>query len=42
MIVGGVVAAFFVLLLSLRGIAGFWTDYLWFDTLGHENVSSQS
>ena len=38
LIVGGVVAAFFVLLLSLRGIAGFWTDYLWFDTLGHENV----
>ncbi|MEC9450265.1 MAG: UPF0182 family protein, partial [Actinomycetota bacterium] len=38
LIVGGVVAAFFVLLLSLRAIAGFWTDYLWFDTLGHENV----
>jgi len=32
------VSAFFVLLLSLRGIAGFWTDYLWFDALGHENV----
>ena len=31
-------SAFFVLLLSLRGIAGFWTDYLWFDALGHENV----
>jgi len=32
------VSAFFVLLLSLRGIAGFWTDYLWFDALGHEDV----
>ena len=31
-------SAFFVLLLSLRGIAGFWTDYLWFDALGHEDV----
>ena len=24
----------FVLLTSLRGIAGFYTDYLWFDSLG--------
>src|SRR5215204_6624929 len=24
----------FVLATSLRGIAGFWTDYLWFDSLG--------
>ena len=23
----------FVLLLSLRGIATFWTDYLWFDSV---------
>ena len=38
MLAGGVVSALFVLMLSLRGIAGFWTDYLWFDTLGHENV----
>ena len=38
LLVGGVVSAFFVLLLSLRGIAGFWTDYLWFDALGHEDV----
>ena len=38
MLAGGVVSALFVLMLSLRGIAGFWTDYLWFDALGHENV----
>ena len=38
MLAGGVVSAFLVLMLSLRGIAGFWTDYLWFDALGHENV----
>ncbi len=38
MIAGVVVSAFFVLMLSLRGIAGFWTDYLWFDALGHEGV----
>ena len=38
MLAGGVVSAFFILMLSLRGIAGFWTDYLWFDALGHENV----
>ena len=28
-----VVVALFVLLVSLRGIAGFYTDYLWFDEL---------
>ncbi len=28
-----VAVALFVLVLSLRGIAGFWTDYLWFDAL---------
>ena len=38
MVAGGVVSALFVLMLSLRGLAGFWTDYLWFDALGHENV----
>ena len=38
LIAGAAVSAFFVLVLSLRGIAGFWTDYLWFDALGHENV----
>ncbi|MBI2168386.1 MAG: UPF0182 family protein [Actinobacteria bacterium] len=27
-------AALLVVLLSLRGIARFWTDYLWFDSLG--------
>lgn len=28
----------FLLLTSLRGIAGFYTDYLWFDSLGFEEV----
>ena len=27
-----------VLLLSLRGIARFYTDYLWFDSLGRTDV----
>jgi uncharacterized protein len=30
----------FVLVTSLRGIAGFWTDYLWFDSLGLTTVWS--
>src|SRR3954469_6278318 len=30
--------AFFVLLTSLRGIAGFYTDLLWFDSLGFRSV----
>jgi uncharacterized protein len=34
-IVGSVL---FVLLLSLRGIATFWTDYLWFDSVGFAPV----
>jgi uncharacterized protein len=33
----GVIAAF-VLLTSLRGIAGFYTDYLWFDSLDQGGV----
>ncbi len=33
-----VVVAFIVLLTSLRGIAGFWTDYLWFQQLGFGSV----
>jgi len=28
----------FVLITSLRGIAGFYTDFLWFDSLGFEDV----
>ena len=38
--IGLVVAAavLFVLLVSLRGIAGFYTDYLWFDGLGLARV----
>jgi uncharacterized protein len=30
--------AFLFLLTSLRGIAGFWTDYLWFESLGLSEV----
>jgi len=30
--------ALFVLITSLRGIAGFYTDLLWFDSLGYEQV----
>jgi uncharacterized protein len=30
--------ALFVLLTSMRGIAGFYTDYLWFDSLGQWGV----
>jgi uncharacterized protein len=33
----GVIAAF-ILLTSLRGIAGFYTDYLWFDSLDQSGV----
>jgi uncharacterized membrane protein (UPF0182 family) len=32
------VVVIIVLLLSLRGIAGFWTDYLWFNQLGFGSV----
>src|SRR5688572_32609798 len=28
----------FLLVTSLRGIAGFYTDYLWFDSLGQSGV----
>ena len=30
--------AFILLLLSLRGLATFWTDYLWFDSVGFASV----
>lgn len=36
LIVTAVVA--FVLFLSLRGLAGFWTDWMWFDSLGLRSV----
>jgi uncharacterized membrane protein (UPF0182 family) len=32
------IVALFVLLTSLRGIASFYTDYLWFDSLGRGSV----
>lgn len=32
--------ALFFLITSLRGIAGFYTDYLWFDSLGYDGVWS--
>jgi uncharacterized membrane protein (UPF0182 family) len=31
-------AVVFVLFLSLRGLAGFWTDWMWFDSLGLSSV----
>jgi uncharacterized protein len=31
-------AVLVVLLVSLRGIAGFYTDYLWFQQLGYTEV----
>jgi uncharacterized membrane protein (UPF0182 family) len=34
------VVVLFLLLTSLRGIAGFYTDYLWFDSLGRSSVFS--
>mgnify|MGYP000656351872 CR=1 FL=1 len=34
----GVLWLVLVLLLSLRGIASFWTDYLWFDSVGFAAV----
>src|SRR5215510_5253229 len=35
----GVIAALIVIVLfSLRGIAGFWTDLLWFESLDHRGV----
>ena len=33
-----VAIALFFLITSLRGIAGFYTDYLWFDSLGYDGV----
>jgi uncharacterized membrane protein (UPF0182 family) len=35
-----VVGAVFLVLLSARGVAGFYTDYLWFDSLGFTSVWS--
>lgn len=35
-----VVAVAFLLIISLRGLAGFWTDFLWFDSLGLSSVFS--
>ena len=32
------IVALIILTLSLRGIAGFYTDYLWFDSLGYSSV----
>jgi uncharacterized protein len=33
-----VVAGLFLLIASLRGLAGFYTDYLWFDSIGQTSV----
>lgn len=40
-ILGAFLAVLFVLLVSLRGIAGFYTDYLWFDSLDLGGVWSR-
>ncbi len=37
-LLGIVAIAIFVLLLTLRSIATFWTDYLWFASVDHEQV----
>ncbi len=34
----GGVAVFFIGTVSLRGLASFYTDFLWFDSLGHRDV----
>jgi uncharacterized protein len=36
----GIVVVLVVLLFSLRGLAGFYTDFLWFDSLGQGNTWS--
>jgi len=36
-----VVVALLVLLFSLRGLAGFYTDFLWFDSLGQKSTWGQ-
>ena len=38
LIVGIVIAAGFIVLFSIRSLSGFWTDYLWFDSLGYASV----
>ncbi len=38
LIIFGVIAVGLFLLMSLRGIAGFYTDFLWFDSLGQDDV----
>jgi uncharacterized membrane protein (UPF0182 family) len=38
MLLFGVLVLGSVAMLSLRGVAGFYTDYLWFDQLGYGNV----
>ena len=37
-VVAVLVAVFVVVALSLRGISGFYTDYLWFDSLDRTDV----
>ena len=36
----GIVVVLVVLLFSLRGLAGFYTDFLWFDSLGQGSTWS--
>lgn len=37
-LLGVIAVGLFILLTSLRGIAGFYTDYLWFESLGFKEV----
>ena len=41
MFLGAFLAIAFIVLVSLRGIAGFYTDYLWFDSLNLSAVWSR-
>ena len=38
LILSVVLLLLFILLTSLRGIAGFYTDFLWFESLGYEGI----
>ncbi|MCY3911036.1 MAG: UPF0182 family protein, partial [bacterium] len=37
-IAGLILVVLLAAILSLRGMARMWTDYLWFDSLGHGDV----
>src|SRR6476660_6430941 len=39
-IIAGIIVVLLVLIFSMRALATFWTDYLWFDSLGRSSVWS--